>query len=51
VDQEAERVLAIIERHQQVACLLGDPGARRVGRAGDELDPAALERDEVSLLL
>src|SRR5215218_6053960 len=46
VDQEAERLIAIIERHPQVACLLGDPGARRVGRAGDELDAAALERDE-----
>ena len=38
VDQEAERLPAIIERHQQVACLLGDPGACRVGRAGDELE-------------
>jgi hypothetical protein len=46
VDEEAERLLAVIEGHQQVARLLGDPGAGRLRRAGDELDPAALERDE-----
>jgi len=46
VDEEAERLLAIVECHQQVARLLGDPGARRFRRAGDELDPAAIKRDE-----
>jgi hypothetical protein len=46
VDEEAERLLAIVEGHQQVARLLGDPGACRVRRAGDELDPPAPERDE-----
>jgi hypothetical protein len=46
VDDEAERLLAILERHQQVARLLGDPGACRVRGTGDELDPAALQRDE-----
>jgi hypothetical protein len=46
VDQETERLLAIIESHQQVARLLGNPGAGRVRRAGDQLDPAALQRDE-----
>jgi hypothetical protein len=30
VNQEAERSLAIVERHQQVARLLRDPGAGRV---------------------
>src|SRR6266511_3931227 len=39
VDQEAERLLVIIERHQEVARLLGDPGARWIRRAGDQLDP------------
>jgi hypothetical protein len=46
VDEEAERLLAIVARHQQVARLLGDPGACRFRRAGDELDPAAFEREE-----
>src|SRR6266496_3926339 len=46
VDQQAQRLLRIVDRHQQVARLLGCPGARRVGGAGDELDPAALEREE-----
>ena len=46
VDEEAERLPAVIERHQRVARLLGDPGARWVRGAGDEFDPAALERDE-----
>jgi hypothetical protein len=46
VDQEAERLIAIIESHQRVTRLLGDPGACWVRRAGDELDTAALERDE-----
>ena len=46
MDQETDRLLAIVEVHQQVARLLGDPGACRVRRAGDQLDPATLERDE-----
>jgi len=46
VNQEAQRLLPIIECHQQVPCLLGRPGAGWVRRAGDELDPAALQRDE-----
>jgi hypothetical protein len=46
VDQEAERLLATIEGHQQVARLLGDPGASWVRIAGDEFDPAAFQRDE-----
>jgi hypothetical protein len=46
VNQEAERLLTIVEVHQQVARLLRGPGACRVRRAGDELDPAALEGDE-----
>jgi hypothetical protein len=45
-DQEAERLLATIDSHEQVARLLRDPGACRVRRASNELDPAALERDE-----
>src|SRR6266511_3360745 len=39
-------VAAIVDRHQQVARLLGCPGAGRGVGAGDELDPAALEREE-----
>jgi hypothetical protein len=46
VDDKAQLLLAITERHQQVARLLGGPGAGRVRAAGDELDPAALEREE-----
>jgi hypothetical protein len=46
MDQEAQRPLAIIGRHQQVTRLLGCPGARRVRRAGDELDPPAFQREE-----
>jgi hypothetical protein len=46
VDEETERLLKIIESHHQVARLLGDPAARWIRCAGDELDPAALQRDE-----
>jgi hypothetical protein len=46
VDQQAQRLLPIIEGHQQVARLLSCPGAGRVRGAGDELDPAALEGEE-----
>jgi hypothetical protein len=46
VDEEAKRLPAIVDRHEQVARLLGDPGTCWVRGAGDELDPAALERDE-----
>ena len=38
VDQQAERLLVSIERHQQVRRLLGDRGAGWVRRAGDQLD-------------
>jgi hypothetical protein len=46
VDQQAQRLLPIVDRHQQVERLLGCPGAGRGRGAGDELDSAALERDE-----
>jgi hypothetical protein len=46
MDKQAERLLSIVDRHQQVARLLRSPSACRVRRAGDELDPAATERDE-----
>ena len=46
VDQQAQRLLPNVDRHQQVARLLGCPGTGRVRGAGDELDPAALEREE-----
>jgi hypothetical protein len=46
VDEETEWLFALVDRHQQVARLLGYPGAGRARCAGDELDPAALERDE-----
>jgi hypothetical protein len=46
VGQQAQRLPAIVDLHQQVARLLGCPGACRVVGAGDELDPAALERNE-----
>jgi hypothetical protein len=45
VNEQAEWLLAIVERHQQVARLLGNPGACRVRCAGDEFDPAALQRE------
>jgi hypothetical protein len=46
VNEEAERLLAIIESHQQAARLLSDPGACWIRRAGHELDPAALQQDK-----
>jgi len=46
VDEETKRLLAIIDGHQQVARLPGDPDARRARRASDKLDTAALQRDE-----
>lgn len=46
VEEEVEGLLPILEEHQQVPRLLCDPVNIRIGRARDELDPAALERDE-----
>jgi hypothetical protein len=46
VDQQPERPLTLVERHQQVARLLFHPPALGVARYGDVLDPAPLERDE-----
>jgi hypothetical protein len=42
MDEETERLVAIIKSHQQVARLLGYPSACWVRCAGDELNPAAL---------
>src|SRR6266536_2040307 len=36
----------VIEVHQQVVCLLGDPDRVRRARAGDVFDPARPDRDE-----
>src|SRR5438067_12552747 len=46
VDQEADRLLAVAERHRQVAGLLGYPGT--VGRAGrgEQFDAAPPERPD-----
>jgi hypothetical protein len=44
VDEKAKRLFAVIDRHQQVASLLGHPHAVRVRHARDELDPAARAR-------
>src|SRR6266516_3657891 len=46
VEEEAEGLLPVVEEHQQVPRLLCDPVTIRISRARDELDPAALERDE-----
>ena len=45
VDEKAERLL-ITEPHDQVARLLGDSAAVRIGCAGDVLDPPRRQRDE-----
>jgi hypothetical protein len=45
VDEKAERLL-VVEPHDQVARLLGDPAAVRIRRAGDVLDPSRCERDK-----
>jgi hypothetical protein len=46
VKQNAEALPPVGELHQQIPRLLCDPAAIGVARAGDELDPAALEGDE-----
>lgn len=46
VDQQAEAVRLLAELHDEVAGLLGDPGAVGVGCAGDELESARGEREE-----
>src|SRR6266516_1229481 len=46
VEEEAEGLLPVVEEHQQVPRLLCDPVTIRISRARDELDLAALERDE-----
>src|SRR6266516_3570556 len=46
VEEEAKGPLPIVEEHQQVPRLLCDPATIRIGHARDELNPAALERDE-----
>src|SRR5918994_350552 len=46
VKQEAEGLAAVGELHHEVPGLLRDPTAVWVARACDELDAAALERDE-----
>jgi len=40
VDEEAERLLATIESHQQVACLLGNPAAARAAARDGRGSPA-----------
>src|SRR6266571_5788641 len=46
VEEEAEGLLPVVEEHQQVPRRLCDPVTIRISRARDELDLAALERDE-----
>ena len=46
VKQKPEGLLAVGQEHQQLPRLLRDPATIRIARARDELDPAALERDE-----
>src|SRR6266536_6396332 len=46
VDQQPGLLAAIVEVHQRVARLLQHPGAVRVARARDVLDPAAADADE-----
>src|SRR5215216_4344500 len=46
VDQQPEPPLMLAQLHEEVAGLLGHPGAVRVGCAGDELEPARRRRDE-----
>jgi len=46
VDQQLESRLMLAQLHGEIASLLGDPGAVRVGCAGDQLEPAGRERDE-----
>src|SRR5436853_21553 len=46
VDQQPRPLAAIVEVNQQVARLLEHPGAVRVARARDVLDPAAADANE-----
>ena len=46
MDQQLELRLMLARLHDEVASLLGDPGAVGVGSAGDELEPARREREE-----
>src|SRR6266508_5461905 len=46
VDQEAERLLLAVERHQEVARLLRHPGTIGSAGRGEQLDPPPLKRDE-----
>src|SRR6266511_1622972 len=46
VKQKAEGLFPVVQVHQQVARLLCDPASIRVARAGHELDPTTLEREE-----
>jgi hypothetical protein len=39
-DQERERSRAVAEVHQEIPCLLGDPGAVGVRRDSEEMDAA-----------
>ena len=43
---EGPEGMVFAELHGEVARLLGDPAAVRVGAAGDVLDPPGRERDE-----
>jgi hypothetical protein len=45
MNEKAERLL-IAELHHQVARLLGDPAAVRVGRTGDVFDPPRRQREK-----
>jgi hypothetical protein len=46
VDQQLKLRLMLAQLHGEIARLLADPDAVRVGCAGDELEPAGRERDE-----
>jgi hypothetical protein len=44
--KEARPLAAVVEIHQQVACLLRHPGRVGLARAGDVFDAARSDRDE-----
>jgi hypothetical protein len=46
VDQEARALAAVVEIHQQVACLLAHPRRVGVARTREVLDPARADRGE-----
>jgi hypothetical protein len=46
MSQQSEQRLLLAQLQDEVASLLGHPGAVGVGRAGDELEAASRERDE-----